>query len=382
MTPVAASDEDDPIPAYIFASWLSFLIPASYACVHGPDVVADGFLSVAALLGWPLPMDATLVIFVQNVSGIFLVITSGVLFSGYLLFTFAPPAKASRALTYVAAFATCTLCALLFPFSAWVWGGVWEKRMAAGLFTWVAWLLYFWRCVGSGRALRRHYVLFFRRFDSFADLSILPSLLRLTPRGVPVVMLVSGDENEIGYWDPFKLMTYGVHANISWGGRPLFLRGGQHWERVMESLVDRSAVVVLDQTETSDAMNKEIDAVTQAGRPLILLVEADKPPDRESDKRTGGGNIEIAYHRDRRAFALRAALVVLIVAITVYLVELPSQLQEKAAQGRLWGGFFGAAIMLGFVAAVSGGLLLRRGLSRRFRRDFAEALRSHLDDSV
>ena len=379
---MSLSDSDDPLPAYIFASWLAFLIPAAYISVHGPDILVDGLLRLTYLLGPPFLMDDTLVLLVRRVSSILLVLTNAVLFSGYLLYSFAPPAEGSRAGTYVVAFAVCTFCALLFPFSAWVWGGVWETRMTAGLFTWLAWLQYVRRSADLDGALRRPFVLFFRRFDSFADLSILPSLLRLSPSGAPVVMLVSGTENEIGYWDPFKLMTYGLRAAVPWGGRPVFLNGGTNWEDVMKSLVDRSALVVLDQTEKSDAMNKEIQTVMQAGRPTILLSEASERSSGDSVGDGDGSDIEIAYRRGRGALAVRAALLALIVATTIYLVELPRQLQEKAAMGEFWSGLFGAAIMLGFVSAIFGGLLLRRSLTARSSRELTETIRMRLADST
>jgi hypothetical protein len=372
------STNDDPLPAYMFASWLSFLIPAAYISVHGPDILADGLLRFAYLLGWPLLADDTIVVLVRWVSAILFVFTNAVLFSGYLLFSFAPPAEGLRLGTYVWALATCAFCALLFPFSAWVWGGVWETRMGASSFTLLAWLLYVWRSEDSDRALRQPFVLFFRRFDSLADLSILPTLLSLSPRGVPVVMLVSGTENEVGYWDPLKLMTYGLRATVPWGGRPIFLRGGRNWESAMRSLVDRSAVVVLDRTEKSDALKKEIQTVTQAGRPLILLTEKSNPSYGDSIGDGGVGDIEIAYQRAKGALAVRAALLILILAITIYGVELPRQIQEKAAEGELWSGLFGAAIMLGFVSALFGGLLLRLGLTARVSRELSEIIRRHL----
>jgi len=377
---MSESASDDPLPAFMFLSWLAFLIPAAYMSVHGPDILADGILLVVDLFGQPAAWHATLVALVQDVSGALLILISAVLFSGYLLFGFAPSAVGSRTGTYLGAFAVCTLSGLIFPFAAWLWEGAWQTRMEAGLFPWLAWVLYLRRSMDLDRVLRRPFVLFFRRFDSFADLSILPSLLRLTPSGVPVVMLVSGTENEIGYWDPVKLMTYGLRATVPLGGRPVFLRGGGDWEGVMESLVDRSTVIVLDQTEKSDAMTREFEAVRQGSRPLILLTEASDASGGEPIRRDVGNDIEIAYRRG--TLTLPAILVVLILAMTIYGAELPRQLGEKAADGDLWGGLFGAAIMLGFVAVVSGGLFLRRSLVRQVRRELADALRVRLAPST
>ena len=81
---MSLSDSDDPLPAYIFASWLAFLIPAAYISVHGPDILVDGLLRLTYLLGPPFLMDDTLVLLVRRVSSILLVLTNAVLFSGYL----------------------------------------------------------------------------------------------------------------------------------------------------------------------------------------------------------------------------------------------------------------------------------------------------------
>lgn len=367
--------DDDPLPAYMFASWLSFLIPAAYLCVHGPD-------AIAALLNWlALTIDRPLLptgeVFVVAVSAV-LVVFCAVLYTGYLLFTFVPPAEGSPVLTLFGALIASIISMLIFPFSAWVWGGVWESRIAAGVFPLLGWTLYAICVLRTEAALKRPYVLFFRRFDSFADLSILPALLRLTPRRTPVAMLVSGEENEIVYWDPIRLMAYGLHANLPWGGRPVFLRGGEHWERAMQSLLDRSSVVVFDQTEKSEAMTKEAKAVAAAGRPLILLAENAT----EKADNAGSPVEEIPYHRDRKALVLRIAAVAAIVVVAAWLVELPQQIRDKAAEGELIGGLFGAAIMLFFYAAIAGGLLLRKGLSREARRQTAKALRTFLSGAA
>ena len=366
--------DDDPLPAYIFASWLVFLIPAAYLCVHGADTIAAVLNWLAFAIDRPLPPTGEK--FVVTVSAV-LVVFCAVLYSGYLLFTFVPPAEGSPVLTLFGALIACAVSMLVFPFSAWVWGGVWETRMVAGVFPLLGWMLYTICVLRTEAALKRPYVLFFRRFDSFADLSILPALLRLTPRRTPVAMLVSGDENEIGYWDPVRLMAYGLHANLPWGGRPVFLRGGEHWERAMQSLLDRSSVVVFDQTEKSEAMTKEARAVAAAGLPLILLAEnATERADNAS-----GPVEEIPYQRDRYALALRIAAVVAIVGFAAWLVELPQQISDKAAQGELIGGLFGAAVMLFFYSAIAGGLLLRKGLSPDARRRTARALRTFLREA-
>ena len=343
--------------------------------MHSPDAISHGITSLALALGVPVHPEGSVVAFFRGLTVATTFVIGAILFSGYLLFGFAPPANGQRITTYIFALITCVLCSLVYPFSAWVWGGVWVSNMANGLFLVSGWVLYVIHCARIDSALAKRYVLFFRRFDSFSDLSILPSLLRLSPRRVPVVMLVSGNENEIGYWDPVKLMSFGLHTNLPWGGRPIFLRGGQLWESAMKSLVARAGVVILDQTEKSDAMMKELNTVAKSDRPLILISETADVNDHESVALGAARATPIYYHRDRRQLAVRAALVLAIVALVAFLTDLPGQILAKREQGELWGGLFGAAVMLGFVAAITGGLLLRRGLSRDTRKRIAEAIR-------
>jgi len=362
----------------MFASWLSFLIPAAWISVHAPGAVATGAFELAIALDEPRLLSPSVLAFLQGLTVVTIFLTNAILFSGYLIFSFAPRAEGSRTSSYVLALVTCGVCMLIYPFSAWVWGGVWKSNMASGLFLLLAWFLYIVHCARIDGALAGRYVLFFRRFDSFADLSILPTLLRLTPRRTPLVMLVSGTENEIGYWDPVKLMSYGLHSNLPWGGRPVFLRGGEGWESVMKKLVSQAGIIVVDRTEKSEAMTKEMRTVAKSGRPAIVIAE--KADEREADRGVPEGDqvVPVNYERGRGQFVFRLGLVLAIVVAVALLVDLPGQIQEKYEQGELLAGLFGAAIMLGFVTAISGGLLLRRGLSRGARGKIAAAMKEGL----
>lgn len=369
------NDSEDPLPAYMFASWLSFLIPAAYISVHAPDAITHSVAGLMLAFDRPLPSTNLLTV-IRSISTVGLLALGAVLFSGYLIYALSPPATGSRIPTYLLALGTCALCFLIYPFSAWVWGGVWRTNMANGSFLFFAWLLYLLFTVKTHAGLEKRYVLFLRRFDSFADLSILPNLLKLTPRGVPVATLVSGTENEIGYWDPVKLTAYGLHATGWYGGRPAFLRGGEQWEKVVSDLVDGASVIVLDKSDISLAIAQEMKAVARSERPLILISEGENRGD--LGEQHNARSTRIAYHRDRRHLVVRIAIVLSIVAAVAYLVDLPDQIREKALQGDLWEGLFGAAIMLAFAAAVAGGLLLRKGLSRTTQVELREALRAAL----
>ena len=147
MSNGTGAPNEDPLPAFMLASWLAFLIPAAYACVHGPDLLADVFVRLADLSGQPVSAEGVFV--VRAAGSVLLGLASAVLFSGYLLYTFAPPAIGSSAATCFGALGACVVSACLFPFAAWIWGGVWETRVGAGLFTGLAWLLYLRRAADT-----------------------------------------------------------------------------------------------------------------------------------------------------------------------------------------------------------------------------------------
>ena len=354
----------------MFASWLAFLIPAAYLSVHAPDAIARGMETALASLGYDLSA-ATITTIRYAVSAI-LFLLSAVLFSGYLSFGFAPQFNRSAVPMYLLALGTCGLCFLIYPFSAWVWGEPWRAHTPAGLFVFVAWLIYVLGAIRAKAGPGGRNVLFLRRFDSFADLSILPALLRMTPRGVPVATLVSGTENEIGYWDPGKLMAYGLHNTGVFGGRPVFQRGGADWETLVAKLLASATVVVMDLSDVSDAIAKEMTRVAKSGKPVIVIGEGTLPSDLKGLERLRALRLE--YRRDARDLALRMALVLAIVLVIAILVDLPAQIAAKNADGKLWEGLFGVAVMLAVVTTYAGGLLLRKGLSRRAKLDLRAAI--------
>ncbi|MEM7217059.1 MAG: hypothetical protein AAF515_01750 [Pseudomonadota bacterium] len=366
-----ANNTDDPLPAYLIGSWLVFLVPTAYISVHGPDAVEQAAATLWLYVDQPPPAESVLQ-FVRGVSTVSVFVLFAVLFSGYLLYSFPLPARSSRVPTYVLALATCALCFLLYPFSAWVWGGVWRFNWPNGLFVFFAWLLYLFSTTTTRIRMNKGYVLFLRRFDSFADLSVLPHLLRLTPRGLPIATLVSSMENETGYWDPLKLTTYGLHATGWYGGRPAFIRGGANWESTVSDLVARASAIVLDKSDVSAAIAKELRTVARSDRPVILIAESDA--DAPSTDTSGVQGTEIVYRRDRRHLFVRSLMVLLIVIAMAALVDLPDQIRDKHLEGVLWEGLVGGAIMLALVAALAGGLLLRKGLSASTQRELRAAL--------
>ncbi len=362
----------------MFASWLAFLIPAAYLSVHAPEAVARAMELALASMG--LAPSASIVTAISYfVSGI-LFMLSAVLFSGYLSFGFAPQFNRSGVPMYLLALGTCGLCFLIYPFSAWVWGGPWRTHIPAGLYLLAAWLMYVLGAVRAKAGLDGRYVLFLRRFDSFADLSILPNLLRMTPRGVPVATLVSGTENEIGYWDPGKLMAYGLHNTGLFGGRPVFQRGSGDWEELVAKLLANATVVVMDLSDVSDAISKEMTRVAKAGKPAIVIAEGELPKDLKGLQQVQA--LRMAYRRDARDLAIRLAIVLAIVIAVAILVDLPAQIAAKYTDGKLWEGLFGAAIMLAVVASLAGGLLLRKGLSRQAKLDLRKAIGDPLRDAT
>lgn len=382
-TQMSEPAKNDPLPAFVLFSWVFFLILAAQLVIQVPDYLAQrGCLRLARLTGDPFFLGADAA-WIYAVSSIALVSLCAIAFTGYLLRTFPLPAVGSPVAPYVRSLVVCSLSGMIFPSAAWVWGGEWERGMTNGVFVWIAWLFYLWWNVQREGHLRRPFVLFLRRFGSFADLALLRSLLRLTPRGVPVVLLVGGREDEVGIWDPTSLVTFGFRAILPMAGRPLFLDGGDRWEPVMESLVKRGAVMVLDTTEESPGLRKEIETVRRLRPCLQRVIVLEEEPSKTLGRDPARGlsehrAVSISYRRGWWTIALRLSFIAAFAAYVGYCAELPRQLAEKAAEGGSPGGLFGAIIMIGAPSLFLVFLLLRGGLTRKASRALAAALRAAL----
>jgi hypothetical protein len=354
--------------AYLVFSWVFFVIVSAKLVVGIPYHLSDSGSSMAIYIA----------------SSTILGLLFAIAFSGYLLRLFPLQALGSPAAAYLWSFVACSVSGMIFPFAAWVWEGKWRLGLQNGLFLWFAWFLYLWWNTARERNLRRPFVLFLRRFGSFADLSVMLSVLRKAPCGYPVVMLVGENDPDVGVWDPISLVSFGFRAIIPLAGRPLFLNGGKRWKEVFESLAYRSAAVVLDATdlEESEHLRWELQSIAQckSAVSVILLfneeVETRHPPLIPQGLKNRA--ITIQYGRGRLFLARGLGFTVATVAIVGYRVDILQQLSDAAAQGKLAGAIFGAFVMLGGLSLFLLFLTLRRGLSQRSRRDIADAFHAAL----
>ena len=75
------------------------------------------------------------------------------------------------------------------------------------------------------RLLDRPFVLFLRRFSTFADRAVIAMVLRQAPSGMPVVFLTP-TRSQPGDWDPFVVGFAGMKLWHPFRSVPIVLRDG------------------------------------------------------------------------------------------------------------------------------------------------------------
>jgi hypothetical protein len=116
-------------------------------------------------------------------------------------------------------------------------------------------------------------VLFLRRFGSFADRAVLGSVLRAAPRCGNVSFLVAANE-PTDNWDPWTLGFAGFRIFHAMSSIPRFyLSSDEAWERNVAALATAARCVVVDVSEVSASIIRELQllAANKAlGRTVFL----------------------------------------------------------------------------------------------------------------
>lgn len=111
------------------------------------------------------------------------------------------------------------------------------------------------------KMFRGNCILFLRRFNGFADKSLVLSLLRSAPRGVPVAFVVS-HENDMELWDP---LTIGLAGFRWWRGlesMPLFFAlPHDDWQNAINTRIKEATAIVIDASDNSESMAYEISTI-------------------------------------------------------------------------------------------------------------------------
>lgn len=124
------------------------------------------------------------------------------------------------------------------------------------------------------------FVLFLRRFNSFADKSIIDSLLKCVPRGWPALFLVS-PKDAAATWDPYVVGLAGLTFTRPLENTPQILSAPlDNWKNIMLTLITESKCIVIDATERSESMDYELNSIIDAGqqKKTVLLIDASMQP--------------------------------------------------------------------------------------------------------
>jgi hypothetical protein len=114
--------------------------------------------------------------------------------------------------------------------------------------------------------LDRPFVLFLRRFSTFADRTVIALVLRQAKAGVPVVFLTPTHSRPKD-WDPFVVGFAGLKLLHPMRSVPMVLRArDEDWQRAAQELIGRAQTVLVDASEGSAALGIEAEMIEKAGR--------------------------------------------------------------------------------------------------------------------
>jgi hypothetical protein len=106
--------------------------------------------------------------------------------------------------------------------------------------------------------LERPFVLFLRRFSTFADRTVVALILRQATDGVPVLFLTP-TRSRPKDWDPFLVGFAGLKLLHPLHSVPMVLRArDDDWQRAANELIDRAQTTLVDISEGSAALGTEL----------------------------------------------------------------------------------------------------------------------------
>lgn len=124
--------------------------------------------------------------------------------------------------------------------------------------------------------LRQPFILYLRRFSSFADRAVVSSLLKCCPPGKPIAFLtptISSTKD----WNPFRIGLAGMKLWRPFRSMPIDLRAtDENWQQAAMDLISKAEIVILDASTSSNAIKTEIEMVKNGGflkKTVMLITE-------------------------------------------------------------------------------------------------------------
>jgi len=171
--------------------------------------------------------------------------------------------------------------------------------------------------------LERPFVLFLRRFSTFADRTVVALILRQAKAGVPVVFLTPTLSRPRD-WDPFLVGFAGLKLLHPLRSVPMVLRAQDDaWQRAANELIDRAQIILVDISEGSAALGTEADMIDKARRwsNTVCLRNTAWTPGSAQDPLGPFGDARcIDYSKSWRRALPRLAISLAIVILTALLI--------------------------------------------------------------
>ena len=147
-------------------------------------------------------------------------------------------------------------------------------------------------CFAFGRVLNKRYfsgtplasggtLLFLRRFNTFADRSLVVAVLGAAPASANVSFLIPSDES-VANWDPFVLGYSGFRPLHPFSSIPVYYEScHKSWAINVSSLMTRAKCIVMDLSQVSDSIGVELRLLTEnkVTHKTLFLVDASVPAD-------------------------------------------------------------------------------------------------------
>jgi hypothetical protein len=136
---------------------------------------------------------------------------------------------------------------------------LWLATLAPPLVWAIGVLVPLWRrYLHAETVLTRPYILFLRRFSTFADRAIVTLVLRAARSDTPVVFLTA-TRSQAGDWNPFVVGFAGFKVRHPIRSMPLVLQvADAEWPAAAAHLIEHATLIVIDISESSDAMTVEM----------------------------------------------------------------------------------------------------------------------------
>jgi hypothetical protein len=138
------------------------------------------------------------------------------------------------------------------------------------------WSFYMAASLRHARLKQRPFVLFLRRFSTFADRTVVAEVLKATPSEIPA-MFIASPSNRAGNWDPFVWSFSGFRFMHPFRNLPIQLRtSDETWHETVEDMVKKAACIVIDITDVSASIEDEVRLVSTHADPRRVVCVANE----------------------------------------------------------------------------------------------------------